>query len=347
MMRDDEVTKGQVYISVERTKKNDPLLIALVFGIATLVFLILTFVIPSVMKNVVDPKWCVESEWIRRDEQAICYPGTRKDYVSRLNLTDYPNVKLYRMLRTDLKKNVVRDHYWSGKLDLSKGPFIFPITTSYMAQVDVNATCTGKCDSVKLYFILEETFRKHNKTGEFVEADFSYRYKDFTSRQIISEMINRADSYYLVISNGKQESVVDYTMKIHYTGFDVSENSKIVNCTEYECIIPDLQTTEAVIMEYLDPNNRGPEVIPIYLKSRKGTYAGVVIFAIIFLLCTLGCGTITVLSVLTKLGKINLFNKGQNQGGYDGDSGSYEAPLVPGQGGVSISRVTIPNDDEL
>jgi len=71
-----------------------------------------------------------------------------------------------------------------------------------------------------------------------------------------------------------------------------------------------------------------------------------IIFAIIFCLITIGCGVVTVLFALQKLGKINLFKRASVSFQKE-DSGSYEAPLVPGQGGVSISKVTVSNDELL
>jgi len=344
------VERGQVYVTVEKSRLSTPVIIATVFGLATIVFFILTIVIPGVMKDVADPKYCVQADWIRRDEQLICSPGSKKDYIGRLNETDVKYVKYYRMKKADMQDAVDRYHSWSGVTDLSKGALIFPITTSNEAQIDMRITCKGKCDSVRFSFIPMSTFHKCNKTGVFDESynDWGWKYQDFTNPQVITEILSRTDNaYYICIANHFQESVLTWNMTIHYTGYDVSQKAKKLNCTGPECLVESLETSERIIMEYLDPQNKGPEIIPIYFKSVQGSYAGVVIFAIIFVLCTIGCGVICVLFILQKTGKLNFWKFGKKNVNieYGDDNGNYEAPLVPGQGGVSISKVTIPNDE--
>jgi len=337
---------GEVYVHVERTRKNDPVIIASVFAVATIIFFLLAIIVPSALKNSADPKFCAATDWLRRDEQTICRPSSRNDYIAKIFSGQPSYLRYYRLLRSDLQDSIDRRHIWKGTVQLSQGPFIFPITSSNYAGFEIKANCSkGKCEDVKLYWIYRDNFHEANKSGVFDEDMYGSRYQDFSTPIIYSGNIDGAECYYLVLANHNNEAQIDYEINVHYNAYDMAK-AKVTNCTSSECVFEDVDTSEVIVMEYIDPNNVGPVEFSMEFKSKQGSYAGVVIFAILFCIITVGCAVVTVLFILQKLGKINLLKKAGVKVQTE-DSGSYEAPLVPGQGGVSISKVTVSNDELL
>jgi len=319
--------RNDVYVSVKRTSggKADPVIVATVFAIGGIIFFILGIVIPSVMVNTAKPAVCAPTEWLHRDEQTICRPKEKTRYIAKTDSGVSKYVKYYRLKKDDLSRVVNRRHVWNGTLDLSKGAFSFPVTSSAGVTMYLTVKCSkGKCDTARIYWLYQEYFDKANKSGTFNEDMYSYRQKDLTNPVTLTEKLDTAVLYYVVISNLGQDAIVDYKLTIDYSVYNV-DPVDLVKCNSDQCQFDDVATNEVIIMEYLDPDEKGPACIGAEIKSEGKGYGGAVFFGILFMLLSLACFAVMVMFILHKMGKLDLYKK-KAAVASDDNTGSYEAP---------------------
>jgi len=311
-----------------RRRRTDPVIIATILAIAFVILFILACVVPSIMINKAKPVACAPTDWLRRDEQTLCRPSSKNTYVAKVDSGAASLMKYYRVLKSEMPNTKTRSHLWVGSADLSQGAFVFPVTCSFGMKLSMKATCTeGRCDTVRMWWLHKDSFDNANKTGTFDESLYGTQQSDFSDgAHYFTESMDSSSLYYLVFADKSKASKLVYNGTIVYTIYDTSK-AQPVTCTNAECSFEDVGNDEAILMEYIDNENKGPEYIAAEIKSAEGSIGGAVFVCILFLLFALACLVFLVLFALQAAGKINLYSKRPLSGGDSGsDQGSYEAP---------------------
>jgi len=290
------------------------------------------------MSDGAKPTVCAPTDALHRDEQTVCRPGTKNNYIAKVDSNAASFMKYYRVSRDDLSRTVTRVHVWDGVVDLSKGAYSFGITSSSRMSLTMKVRCTeGKCDTIKMYWLNKDSFDKANKSGTFDEDMFGAQQSDFTSHKTFTESLDSSAVSYLVFANKNQASVIDYNLTISYVVFDTSSFTPVA-CTNDECSFEDVTTSEAIVMEYIDTEEKGPEYVGAEIKSEQKSVAGAVFIGIVFMALSLGCLVFFILFVLQALGKISLYTKKPIQKQEGKDNSRYEAPDIAGDKAVRVSE---------
>jgi len=319
-------------------------MVATVFAIGGIIFFILGVAVSSVMVNTAKPVACAPTEVLRRDEQTLCRPSTKKDYIAKTDSNAVSFINYYRLTRSRLSNTVHRVRAWNGTVDLSKGAYSFPVTSSVGMKLTVNVKCdSGKCETVKVFWLRHDYFNNANKSGTFNEGMYSCRQRDLSKPLLITEMLDESILYYLVFGNQNDPAILQYSITIDYTVYSLNELDR-VNCSKQDCEFRDVGTDEIIVMDYIDTNNKGPAVIGAEIKSAASSYGGAVFFGILFVFLSLACFAVCVLFILHKTGKINLYRKKAALDTSGSTGGSYKAPEVAAEDTVRVSGGV---DDEL
>jgi len=342
--------RGEVFISVKRSGHGrlDPLVLAVVFGIGGLIFLVLTIVVPAVIsannKNIV----CTSAEFLRPGEQQVCYVNAKGDFVAKVDEEASSLVTNYRMPKENLGKIVTghRVYHYESKANLKNGPLVFPITSSFRVNFTAFASCTGDwCRSVGMYNLAYENYKKATAKGKFDEKYYSPIFTGLNQNGTVYRYGNvEYSAYYLVFANGNQEATVSLVVDIDYSAHDLrgaAERDEI-KATPFgdknRIVFDDVQTNEIIVMEYLDDEHKGPELINATITKYRPKAGLIAFLAILFSLLTIACFAMTVIFVLAMFGKLpgKLGAKVQ-QKVQKSESSYYQAPDVAAEDALNAS----------
>jgi len=325
--------RGEVYTTttVIHGYRVDPAIVATVFGVASVVFLILAIVVPAFMVKNAQPVICAPTDVLFRNAQTVCRPPKARTYIGLTESKAAPYVKYYRMKQSAIGTTRERVHNYVATADLAQGPMIIPVMSSAGAVINLDVHCvSGKCDSVKLYWLNKVYFDEANETGTFDENLYGWRKSDFSQRFIFYENLGMSTCIYLVFANKNEPAKISVDGTMTYTVYNMNQMEPI-DCKKEECVFEKMETNEIIVMDYVDNEGKSPEKVYAQINSVAESYVGAVIFAIIFGLLCLAALAVLILFVLQKLGKISLF-KGQASSvpttTTDDDSLRYEAPQI-------------------
>jgi len=329
-----KMIKREVYETTVFGYRLDPVVVATVFGVASVLFFILAIVVPFFMAKEAKPVVCAPTAWLYRDSQTVCRPTKDRTYIATADSKAVPYIKYYRLKKNGLGLLSERTHRYKNRtLDLSNGPVPFAVMSSAGATIQMNARClSGKCENVRIYWLAKEYFDQANETGTYDEGMYSYRFSDLTRPILLEESVGLSSCYYLIFGSRNEPVKLSYDVTYTYTVYDMKQNVPI-DCKKEECVFDDMTTEEAIVMDYVDAQNSGPEQTSAQINSVAESYAAATFVAILFLVLTLICLAVLVIFILQKLGKINLFkNKGAQSVSVEDDSNGYdpryEAPSI-------------------
>jgi len=292
-----------------RKKKTDPVILAAVVALGFIILTVLACVVPILMIDSAKSVACAPTDWLHRDEQTVCNPKNKKTYIAKVDSNASTLVKYYRLNKDDMSKTKIRTHNWHDRVDLSKGAYIFPITSSAGIKFDMNVTCIdGKCDTIKMWWLSQESFDNANKSGSFDESTPDPVQSDFSSPKSFTQTVDASSLQYLVFGNQKQASMLEYSITIDYTVYDMSSINPI-ECDKAECAFDSVATSEAIVMEYIDNDEKGPDYIAAEIKSEQGSIGGAVFVCVLFAVLAIGCFIFFILFLLQAFGKVSLYKK--------------------------------------
>jgi len=306
--------RDQVLVSVRRTAdgKFDPMLMTIVFGTAGVIFLILLFVVPAIMVANDPGTLCGPAETLHRSEQQVCSPPRTDTYISETQKESSKFVKTYRFNRADLSTtdSVHRFRTWSLKGNLVNGPLVFPITCSLSVFFEMNISCTGdKCDSVKMYFLRYDYWKEANKHGSFDEGLYSWKLKGFMDIQNWQSRLDTATTYFLVFSNTNLDSTIAYDIHLDYQVYDLRKLKAYTMDDKYQCSFDDVLTSELIVQEYVDDDNKAPKTVNATISGTKNRTPTIVALAIIFAICAILFLGIAIVFILFMFGKLGHFGQ--------------------------------------
>jgi len=341
--------RGEVFISVKRSGHGrlDPLVLAVVFGIGGLIFLVLTIVVPAVIsannKNIV----CTSAESLRHGEQQVCFVGEKGNFLAKVDEDATSLVTNYRMPKDKLGQ-ILADHHvyhYEKKANLKDGPLVFPMTSSFSFSFTADASCTGDwCRSVGMYNLGYDSYKKATAKGKFDEKMYSPVFTGLNQNSTIYKYGNvEFSAYYLVFANGDQDAVVFLNITIDYLTYNfkgAAERDEI-KATRFgdknTIVFDDVQTSEIIVMEYLDEEQKGPEIINATITKYRPKAGLIAFLAIVFSLLTLACFAMTVIFVLAMFGKLPGKLGAKVQQKVQQSESSYQAPEAAAEDALNAS----------
>jgi len=339
--------RGEASVSVRRVTvggKLDPVMLAVVFGIATAVFLLLTIIVPAVMVANNEEEFCTPSQILRRQEQQICRPPEKNEYTVKVDKNVYKLVKNYRVKSSDLVHTYRRTHDETGTANLGKGHMAFPMTSSYSVSFTISLECEGDgCDQAKVWYLSKANYKKATAKGKFDTTMFTQKVNSLKTPQTYNNQFEGSDMYYVVVANGRKDATVNYHFIVYYDVYDMStintKNIPLNDKGEYEH--SDVQTDERIIIDYADES--GPMLINATVGNEESK-SGVIFFVcILFIILTLGCLAVTVVLVLFIFGKLGKFGEKVGKRFQEQDAGQYQPPEVAADT-VEITREVVYDD---
>jgi len=318
--------RGEVFVSVQHSGigRCDPVLLAVIFGIACLIFLNITIVVPTVLSENAGVSLCGPAESLNRNEQQICTTSSKGKFISKVDAKGAKLVKNYRIAKADLGATKHRFATHDVEANLKDGALVFPMTSSYALTFVMNVTCTGdKCDTVRMWWLTNEYYKAATKKKSFDEEMYGWKDRNFRENKYVNEGLDGSKTYYLVFSNSKQDALMSYTINFDYTVYDMSKSKVYSFNSDNECVFDDLETNEAIIMDYADPEGTGPTMIDATIGADQTNNGLIAFLAIFFTLLTLGCFAICLLLILHIYGKLGSFDQkismfiGQNSTKYN------------------------------
>jgi len=342
--------RGEGFVSMKRGggMKLDPLMLAVIFGIGGVIFLILTIVVPAVMISNAEDELCGPTDVLRRSEQQLCSPSVENDYTLRADSKGKKFVKSYRVKRADLRQmpKTVRNMVYDGSANLALGTLALPLTGTNAVSFVMSFSCEGSfCNTAKLWWLSSASYKKATAKGSFDESMYNHKMDDLTKPKTFQNGFDGSDTYYFVFSNSKQDSTITYNISAKYTVYDLKDvKYTAFDSKKDELVFKDVATDESIVMEYMDTTFSGPAMIDATIAAEESNTGLVVFLTLLFIILTLGCFAVTIVLLLIMFGKLGRFGEKVGKKFAEQDSGSYMAPEVA-EDTVQITREVVYTDE--
>jgi len=334
--------RGEVFVSVKHSdRKVDPVVLAVIFGIGGIIFFVLAIVVPVVMTASSLDDLCGPAEALHRGEQQVCSVSVAHDYIAKADKNGAAYVKNYRVPKTDLRNTTHRIRQWEGQANLADGKLAFPLTASKSLRFTLNASCTGSsCDTVKMYYLATYQYRKATADSDFDEGMYNFKLQGLTGNiTSYTNLIETSETNFIVFSNKKKDATVSYSITVDYVVYDLGSAKVVSLDDDNEYVFDDCDSSEAIVMEYMDDENKGPDMVDATISQYTSRVAGAVLLGILFGLLAVACFGVTVICILFLLGKLGKFGEKVGKKLKAKTSSSYAAPEMAAEEALKVSVI--------
>jgi len=340
-----KMRRGGSTVNSPRKKKIDPVMLAAVFGIGGFIFLILAIVVPIVMSERLVLAECGSVETIHRGEQLICKPKSKETVVAKAELKAAHLIKNYRVKRGDSFPVEHRRFTYLREHNLHKGHAAFPVTCINQLFFDMNASCTGEsCETVKMYWLIKEKYDSALSKDSFDESKFTPKIEGFVDPQRYDDSLDLTSTYYIVFSNSNKDTTISFAINIDYSVYNLDGVKSYHLDSDGLCKFKNVDTNDAIIMDYADPDYDGPETIDAEVGIDVSSKSVMIFMIIFFVVLTVGCFTMAVLLILVIFGKIGKKKRKSSKRSSKkvrkgkGRKGSYDTPEAAAEKAVLTSK---------